>query len=197
MRFVGFGLGRYRLFESGLRAREITCVVSGDSAIVGVARRAGAVHNADSCDIAADHYHRYTEDVALMAELGLSAYRFSLSWPRVQPHGRGLANPAGLGFDDRLVDELLHKGITPVVTAYHWDLPQELEDAGGWTNRDTAYHFADYLAEDEFWALVESSRARARGYAQRIRAGDVRHDPKGGACPSWCDLWPMCRVERA
>jgi beta-glucosidase len=110
------------------------------------ARRAGAVRNADSGDIAADHYHRYAEDVALMADLGLSAYRFSLSWPRVQPHGRGLANPAGLGFYDRLVDELLDKGVTPVITAYHWDLPQELEDAGGWTSRDTAYHFADYLA---------------------------------------------------
>ena len=81
------------------------------------ARRPGAVRNADSGDIAADHYHRYSEDVALMADLGLSAYRFSLSWPRVQPHGRGLANPAGLAFYDRLVDELLGKGITPVVTA--------------------------------------------------------------------------------
>ncbi len=110
------------------------------------ARRAGAVRNADTGDIAADHYHRYVEDVALMAELGLGAYRFSLSWPRIQPGGRGPANPAGLAFYDRLVDELLGKGITPVVTAYHWDLPQELEDNGGWTNRDTANRFAEYVA---------------------------------------------------
>jgi beta-glucosidase len=110
------------------------------------ARRAGAVRNADTGDIAADHYHRYAEDVALMADLGLAAYRFSLAWPRVQPGGKGPANPSGLAFYDRLVDELLDKGITPVITAYHWDLPQELEDAGGWTNRDTANRFAEYLA---------------------------------------------------
>ncbi len=109
------------------------------------ARTEGAVRNADTGDIAADHYHRVTEDVALMADLGLTAYRFSLAWPRVQPGGGGAANPAGLAFYDRLVDELLGKGITPVITAYHWDLPQELEDAGGWANRDTAYRFADYL----------------------------------------------------
>jgi beta-glucosidase len=110
------------------------------------ARRAGAVRNADTGDIAADHYHRYAEDVALMADLGLAAYRFSLSWPRIQPGGRGPANPAGLAFYDRLVDELLDKNITPVITAYHWDLPQELEDAGGWPNRDTANRFAEYMA---------------------------------------------------
>ncbi|HEY4022594.1 MAG TPA: GH1 family beta-glucosidase [Pseudonocardiaceae bacterium] len=110
------------------------------------ARRAGAVRNADTGDIAADHYHRHTEDVALMADLGLAAYRFSLSWPRVQPGGRGPANPAGLAFYDRLVDELLDNDITPVITAYHWDLPQQLEDEGGWTNRDTANRFAEYLA---------------------------------------------------
>jgi beta-glucosidase len=110
------------------------------------ARRKGAVRNADTGDIAADHYHRYAEDVALMADLGLPAYRFSLSWPRIQPGGAGPANAAGLAFYDRLVDELLGKGITPVVTAYHWDLPQELEDAGGWPNRDTAHRFAEYVA---------------------------------------------------
>jgi beta-glucosidase len=110
------------------------------------ARRRGAVRNADTGDIAADHYHRFTDDVAMMAQLGLSAYRFSLSWSRVRPGGVGPVNQAGLSFYDRLVDELLAKDIQPVATAYHWDLPQELEDAGGWTNRDTSYRFAEYVA---------------------------------------------------
>ncbi|WP_354639449.1 GH1 family beta-glucosidase [Kitasatospora camelliae] len=109
-------------------------------------RTAGKVRNGDTGDIAADHYHRYREDVRLMADLGLTSYRFSLSWPRIQPGGRGPANPAGLDFYDRLVDELLGRGIAPVVTLYHWDLPQELEDAGGWTVRDTAHRFAEYAA---------------------------------------------------
>jgi beta-glucosidase len=110
------------------------------------ARRNGAIRNADTGDVAADHYHRYADDVALMASLGLSAYRFSLSWSRIRPGGTGPANPAGLDFYDRLVDELLAHGIDPLVTAYHWDLPQELEDDGGWVNRDTAYRFAEYVA---------------------------------------------------
>jgi beta-glucosidase len=108
------------------------------------ARTPGKVRNGDNGDVATDHYHRYRDDVALMADLGLTAYRFSTSWPRVQPHGSGPANPQGLAFYDRLVDELLAHHITPLVTLYHWDLPQELEDAGGWTNRDTAARFADY-----------------------------------------------------
>ncbi|GAA4981734.1 GH1 family beta-glucosidase [Actinopolymorpha pittospori] len=94
--------------------------------------------------VACDHYHRMPEDVALMAELGIDVYRFSIAWPRVQPGGSGPVNPAGIAFYDRLVDELLANDITPWVTLYHWDLPQELEDAGGWPNRDTAYRFADY-----------------------------------------------------
>ncbi|MFJ5229247.1 GH1 family beta-glucosidase [Kitasatospora sp. NPDC088391] len=109
-------------------------------------RRPGAVRNGDTGDIAADHYHRYRDDVALMTELGLGAYRFSLSWPRVRPGGRGPANEAGLDFYDRLVDELLAAGIDPVATLYHWDLPQELEDEGGWTSRETAYRFAEYAS---------------------------------------------------
>jgi beta-glucosidase len=104
----------------------------------------GAVHDADNGDVACDHYHRMPQDVALIKSLGVDSYRFSVAWPRVQPHGRGPANPAGLAFYDRLVDELLVNGIAPWVTLYHWDLPQELEDAGGWPNRDTAYRFADY-----------------------------------------------------
>jgi beta-glucosidase len=103
----------------------------------------GKVAGGHSGAIATDHYRRYREDVALMARIGLSAYRFSISWPRVRPGG-GPVNPAGLAFYDRLVDELLGAGIRPVATLYHWDLPQELEDRGGWTNRDTAYRFAEY-----------------------------------------------------
>ncbi len=104
----------------------------------------GAVANGDHGDVACDHYHRMPQDVALIKELGVDTYRFSVAWPRVQPGGRGPANPAGLAFYDRLVDELLAAGVDPWVTLYHWDLPQELQDAGGWPNRDTAYRFADY-----------------------------------------------------
>ncbi|GAA4700835.1 GH1 family beta-glucosidase [Phytohabitans rumicis] len=95
-------------------------------------------------DIACDHYHRYPEDVALLADLGVSAYRFSVAWPRIQPDGSGPANKDGIAFYDRLVDALLEKGIDPVLTLFHWDLPQALEDSGGWLNRDTAYRFAEY-----------------------------------------------------
>jgi beta-glucosidase len=104
----------------------------------------GRVAGDDTGDVACDHYHRYREDVALMAELGVDAYRLSVAWPRIQPDGRGPANPDGIDFYSRLVDELLAAGITPLVTLYHWDLPQSLEDAGGWRTRDTAARFADY-----------------------------------------------------
>src|SRR6266540_3120206 len=104
----------------------------------------GKVAGGDTGEQATDHYHRYAEDVALMARLGLNAYRFSMSWSRIQPTGRGAVNPAGAGFYDRLVDELLSVDVRPVLTLYHWDLPQELEDAGGWANRDTAHRFAEY-----------------------------------------------------
>ncbi|MFC8263655.1 GH1 family beta-glucosidase [Streptomyces sp. NPDC057291] len=106
----------------------------------------GKVLGGDTGDVAADHYHRYRDDVALMKELGLKAYRFSVSWSRVQPTGRGPAVERGLDFYRKLVDELLEAGITPVATLYHWDLPQELEDAGGWPERATAERFADYTA---------------------------------------------------
>ncbi|OLB77862.1 MAG: beta-glucosidase, partial [Actinobacteria bacterium 13_2_20CM_2_71_6] len=106
----------------------------------------GKVARGESGATAADHYRRYAQDVDLIADLGLSAYRFSVSWPRVQPGGQGRTNPAGAAFYDRLVDALLARGVRPVATLYHWDLPQELEDAGGWTNRDTAHRFADYAA---------------------------------------------------
>ncbi|HEV2344603.1 MAG TPA: GH1 family beta-glucosidase, partial [Actinocrinis sp.] len=104
----------------------------------------GNVRNGDNGDVAIDHYHRFAEDVRLMADLGLTAYRFSTAWPRIVPGGRGAANERGLDFYERLVDELLAAGITPFLTLYHWDLPQALEDAGGWTNRETALRFGDY-----------------------------------------------------
>ena len=106
----------------------------------------GAVYNGHTGAVACDHYHRYADDVAMMAELGMAAYRFSVAWPRIQPDGTGPANPAGLDFYDRLVDELGGHGITPIVTLYHWDLPQALQDRGGWANRDTAERFAEYAA---------------------------------------------------
>ncbi|MET0932535.1 MAG: GH1 family beta-glucosidase [Mycetocola sp.] len=104
----------------------------------------GKVWNGDTGDVAVDHYHRLEEDLDLMKSLGLEAYRFSIAWPRIQPTGRGPANPAGLAFYERLVDGLIARGIRPIATLYHWDLPQALEDEGGWTNRATSYAFADY-----------------------------------------------------
>jgi beta-glucosidase len=106
----------------------------------------GAVVAGETGDVACDHYHRFRDDVKLMADLGLGAYRFSVSWPRVQPAGRGQVNRAGLDFYEKLVDELLAYGIEPWLTLYHWDLPQALEDDGGWPVRDTAARFADYAA---------------------------------------------------
>ncbi|GHF50785.1 beta-glucosidase [Deinococcus metalli] len=104
----------------------------------------GKVKQGDTGDVACDHYHRFREDVALMRDLGLNAYRFSVAWPRVQPDGRGRVNAAGLAFYDRLVDELLAAGLQPWATLFHWDLPQALEDRGGWLARDTAHRFEEY-----------------------------------------------------
>ncbi|MBW9207915.1 beta-glucosidase [Mumia sp. zg.B17] len=104
----------------------------------------GRVHNGDTGEVACDHYHRMPSDVAMMRDLGLRAYRFSIAWPRVQPGGRGPVNARGLAFYDRLVDTLLENGIPPWATLYHWDLPVELEQAGGWPARETAYRFAEY-----------------------------------------------------
>jgi beta-glucosidase len=102
------------------------------------------VLNNDTGDTACDHYRRWAADVRLMKELGLRAYRFSISWSRILPHGTGRVNTRGLGFYDRLVDALLEQGIEPMVTLYHWDLPAALDDRGGWLNRDIADWFADY-----------------------------------------------------
>lgn len=104
----------------------------------------GKIVGGDTGEVAIDHYHRMAEDVALMASMHIGAYRFSIAWPRILPNGTGAVNAAGLDFYDRLVDTLLAHNIKPLATLYHWDLPQVLEDKGGWVNRDTAYAFADY-----------------------------------------------------
>ena len=106
----------------------------------------GKIINGDTGDVACDHYHRYPEDIALMRQIGLNAYRFSVSWPRVLPTGFGRINPAGLDFYDRLVDALLAANIEPFITLHHWDLPQVLYERGGWINRDNLAYFADYSA---------------------------------------------------
>jgi len=106
----------------------------------------GKITNGDTGDTACDHYHRCQADIALMRHIGLKAYRFSTSWPRVLPAGRGTVNQAGLDFYDRLVDRLLAANISPFLTLYHWDLPQALDEKGGWTGREVCYDFADYAA---------------------------------------------------
>ncbi|GAB3581518.1 GH1 family beta-glucosidase [Amycolatopsis endophytica] len=141
-------------------------------------RRPGAVVGGDTGDPAADHYHRFRDDVALMAELGLGVYRFSVAWSRVRPDG-GAVNPKGLDFYERLVDALLERGITPWATLYHFDLPQALEEDGGWANRDTAYRFAGFAeAAAErlgdrvpFWSTLNEPWCSAfLGYAKGIHA---------------------------
>ncbi len=106
----------------------------------------GKTFHGDTGDIACDQYHRLEADLDLLVELGIPAYRFSVAWPRVIPSGRGAINQAGLDYYQRLVDGLLQRGITPLLTLYHWDLPQVLQDEGGWTRRDTAQAFAEYAA---------------------------------------------------
>ncbi|WP_149260080.1 GH1 family beta-glucosidase [Actinomadura sp. K4S16] len=139
----------------------------------------GRTRDGHTGDVACDHYHRWPQDVALMAGLGVDAYRFSIAWPRVQPSGSGAVNAKGLDFYDRLVDGLLAAGIAPAATLYHWDLPQPLEDAGGWMVRDTAYRFAEfsYLAAErladrvDMWiTLNEPVVVTAYGYAFGVYA---------------------------
>ena len=126
------------------------------------AHTAGKVENGDTGDVANDHYHRLDEDLELIASLGLNAYRFSISWPRILPQGRRAVNPRGLDFYERLVDGLLARGVEPFATLYHWDLPQVLQDQGGWPARDSAYAFAEYADvvtkhlgdRVKFWATI-------------------------------------------
>ena len=118
----------------------------------------GRVQNGDTGDVACDSYHRYAEDIALLRQLNLRSYRFSISWPRIQADGRGAPNPKGLDYYKRLVDATLEAGIRPLATLYHWDLPQALEDAGGWAERDTAARFADYAGHVvRRWATASST----------------------------------------
>jgi beta-glucosidase len=125
----------------------------------------GKIKDGSNGDVTCDHYHRYREDVGLMRALNLNSYRFSVAWTRIQPDGTGKANPKGVDFYSRLVDELLSAGIRPLVTLYHWDLPQKLEDLGGWTNRDTAARFADY------------SEIVARALGDRVRDWCLLNEP--------------------
>lgn len=136
--------------------------------------------------IACDHYHRFAEDVALMKLLKLGAYRFSIAWPRIFPDGKGGPNRRGLDFYERLVDELLEAGIEPMATLYHWDLPQSLEDRGGWTARDTAKYFTDYAAcmfealgdRVDFWITHnEPWVAATLGYGTGEHAPGISHMP--------------------
>ncbi|HEY1150425.1 MAG TPA: GH1 family beta-glucosidase, partial [Pseudoduganella sp.] len=127
----------------------------------------GRIIDGSNGDIACDHYHRYQEDVGLMAGLGVDAYRFSMAWSRVQPQGKGDWNEAGWTFYSNLLDELAAKNIDAHVTLYHWDLPQGLQDEGGWLNRETAYHFAEYAAEV------------ARRFGDRVKTIATHNEP-------WC-----------
>lgn len=127
----------------------------------------GNIKDGSDGSIACDHYRRYRDDVALLASLGVDAYRFSMAWSRVQPTGRGAWNPAGFDFYDRLLDELARRDVKAHLTLYHWDLPQGLQDDGGWLNRDTAYRFADYAHEV------------TRRFGDRIEAIATHNEP-------WC-----------
>lgn len=143
----------------------------------------GNIKNDDSGDIACDHYHRYKEDIALMKEFGLRAYRFSISWPRVLPKGKGNINKLGINFYNNLIDELLKVGIEPWVCLYHWSLPQTLQDEGGWANPDIVDYFANYakLMAREFgdrvknWIVInEPAIIAMRGYLEGIHAPGIK-----------------------
>lgn len=147
----------------------------------------GKVHDDIPGDVACDHYHRYPEDIELMKWLGLDSYRFSLSWSRILPDGVGKVNQKGLDFYRKLTDSLLEAGITPNATLYHWDLPQALEDRGGWPNRDVAEWFAEYAAVtfdalgDRIgrWATVNEPISTWVGYALGAFAPGLRDERAG------------------
>ncbi|MEU3524588.1 GH1 family beta-glucosidase [Streptomyces sp. NPDC038707] len=151
----------------------------------------GKIANGDNGDVACDHYHRWREDLGLMRQLGLNAYRLSVAWPRVIPGGTGPVNAKGLAFYDELVDSLLAAGITPSVTLYHWDLPQALQDRGGWPERDTAQAFAEY-------ASVVAGRL-----GDRVTLWTTLNEPscsawighlEGTMAPGWTDLTAAVRA---
>jgi beta-glucosidase len=148
-------------------------------------RTPGAVLRGDTGDVACDHYHRWRDDIDLLEDLGVDAYRFSIAWPRVIPEPGGSVNPKGLDFYEGLVDELLARDITPVVTLYHWDLPQYLQDLGGWASRDTAYRFGDYVAavgerlgdRVPYWLTLNEPYCSAFvGHAMGLHAPGVRDE---------------------
>lgn len=131
----------------------------------------GKIKNGDSGDVACDSYHRWSDDIALLRALNLNSHRFSLSWPRIQPTGSGALNSKGLDYYSRFIDALLQARIRPLVTIYHWDLPQALEEAGGWTNRDTASRYADYV------------EVVARSFGDRVSDWCLFNEPS-----AFCDL---------
>ncbi|MBK9304398.1 MAG: beta-glucosidase [bacterium] len=139
----------------------------GDSIWDRFAETPGKIADGSDPGVACDHYHRWREDVDLMQRMGLNAYRFSIAWPRVLPEGRGTVNAAGLGFYDALIDALLEAGLEPLPTLYHWDLPQALQDRGGWSSRDTVDAFAEYAT------------AVARRLGDRVRWWTTHNEP-------WC-----------
>jgi beta-glucosidase len=148
----------------------------------------GRTHLGQTGEVAADHYHRAEQDVGLMAELGLNAYRFSIAWPRILPSGSGQVSAPGLDFYERLVDRLLEKGITPVATLYHWDLPLALYERGGWRSRDTALAFAEYaevvarrLGDRVRWWLTQNEPwcSAYLGYFAGEHAPGIRGDAQG------------------
>ncbi|MDD5688303.1 MAG: GH1 family beta-glucosidase [Elusimicrobia bacterium] len=146
----------------------------------------GNIANGDTGDVACDHYHRYNEDIDLLSELGVKAYRFSISWPRIIPLGTGKINKQGLDFYDRLVDKLLEKDIIPFVTLYHWDLPQVLESKGGWRVKETSYAYADYAKvvtgqlSDRVtnWMTFNEMPCSAAGYIGKSDAPGIKESPK-------------------
>lgn len=149
-------------------------------------RQPGRVLAGDTGDVACDHYHRIEEDLDLIASLGLPSYRFSVSWPRVIPSADGPVNAVGLDFYQRLVDGLLDRGITPLVTLYHWDLPQALQDAGGWLSRDTVDRFMDYVLVvgkalgdrvETFTTLNEPWCSAFLGYGSGVHAPGIADSP--------------------
>ncbi len=154
----------------------------------------GTTFEGTTGDVAVDHYHRFREDVALMAEMGLQSYRFSISWPRLLPAGRGEVNEAGVQFYSDLIDELLAHNIEPMITLYHWDLPQALQDEGGWEARSTAEAFAEYArlcyarfgSRVKLWATFNETIVfyRPRLYKRPASTGSPRSGTRYSGLPS-------------
>jgi beta-glucosidase len=192
-------LTTYR-FPDGFLWAAATCACSiegapfADGASETIQRRFAAtprsLRNGQSEEVAADHYHRFREDVALMAEIGLKAYQFTVSWARVIPDGTGRVNEAGLAFYDRLVDELTRAGVAPVPILYCWDLPGVLQDRGGWANRDCADWFAEYAA-----VVFDRLGDRATHWLTIVEPWSIVHDHlTGGSAPGVRDIYSAARV---